>query len=57
MMQLDDQDRVVMTVTSLQGNELAPMTAGDELYISYQAEDLTPFQAFNKFGYVPPELW
>lgn len=57
MLQLDDSDGLVMTVTSLRDGELAPLAAGDELYISYQPDDLTPLQAFIKFGYVPKELW
>ncbi|KAL6750765.1 hypothetical protein V8C86DRAFT_3108417 [Haematococcus lacustris] len=49
---------LVMTVTSMRDNELAPMSAGDELFINYcGGGDLTPLEAFLKWGFVPAELW
>lgn len=35
MMQLDDADQLVMTVTPLRGNEVVPLLPGEELYINY----------------------
>ncbi|KAJ9514460.1 hypothetical protein QJQ45_016201 [Haematococcus lacustris] len=49
---------LVMTVTSMRDNELSPMSAGDELFINYcGGGDLTPLEAFLKWGFVPAELW
>ncbi|KXZ48405.1 hypothetical protein GPECTOR_28g812 [Gonium pectorale] len=53
MMMLDDADRLVFAVTSIRGGELAPLGAGQELFISYQAEDMSPLRAWLKWGFVP----
>ncbi|GIL76511.1 hypothetical protein Vretimale_6026 [Volvox reticuliferus] len=53
LMMLDDQDRLVFAVTSIRGGELAPLETGQELFISYQAEDMSPLQAWLKWGFVP----
>ncbi|GIL64069.1 hypothetical protein Vafri_18045 [Volvox africanus] len=56
LMMLDDQDRLVFAVTSIRGGELAPLERGQELFISYQAEDLSPLHAWLKWGFVPHTL-
>eukprot|EP00955_Chlamydomonas_euryale_P035651 350192-Chlamydomonas_euryale.AAC.5 len=53
MLQLDDADRMVMTATNVRGGELAPLSAGDELYINYG--ELDAKGAWLKFGFVPRE--
>ncbi|GLI64772.1 hypothetical protein VaNZ11_008175 [Volvox africanus] len=56
LMMLDDRDRLVYAVTSIRGGELAPLEPGQELFISYQAEDMSPLQAWLKWGFVPHTL-
>ncbi|GLC50640.1 hypothetical protein PLESTB_000402200 [Pleodorina starrii] len=56
MMMLDEQDRLVFAVTSIRGGQLAPLEKGQELFISYQAEDMSPLQAWLKWGFVPHTL-
>ncbi|PNH11851.1 hypothetical protein TSOC_001250, partial [Tetrabaena socialis] len=53
MMMLDERDQVVFAVTSIREGELAPLAAGQELFISYQAEDMPPLKAWLKWGFVP----
>ncbi|EFJ49221.1 hypothetical protein VOLCADRAFT_90151 [Volvox carteri f. nagariensis] len=48
LMMLDEQDRLVFTLTSIRNGELAPLETGQELFISYQAEDMSPLQAWLK---------
>lgn len=57
MLQLDDADRLVMTVVPMRGNEAVPLAAGEELCISYAGGALPAVEAFLKFGFVAPEWW
>ena len=58
MLQLDEQDRLVLTVVPIRGGEAVALAAGDELCISYGGGGrLTALQAFLKFGFVSPEWW
>ncbi|KAG2494304.1 hypothetical protein HYH03_007657 [Edaphochlamys debaryana] len=56
MLILDDRDQLVYSLTSIRDGELAPLAAGQELFISYQAEDMSALQAWLKFGFVPKGL-
>lgn len=55
MLQLDDDDRLVVTVLPTRGGEAAPMAVGDELLISYGERQ--PLDAWLKFGFVSEEYW
>lgn len=56
MRQLDNNDHIVITVTSIRDGKAAPLRPGDELFIQYGGE-FTALEAFIKFGFVPRELW
>ncbi len=54
--QLDDADRLVLTVVPIRGDEAVALAPGEELLISYQG-DFTPLEAFLKFGFVADAWW
>eukprot|EP00198_Chlamydomonas_reinhardtii_P014454 XP_001703791.1 predicted protein [Chlamydomonas reinhardtii] len=53
LMMLDHNDQVVFALTSIRDGELAPLAAGQELFINYGAEDMSPLKAWLKWGFVP----
>lgn len=55
MLMLDDNDRLVISVTNLVGDEVVALGAGQELYIQYAGE-FEALSAFLKFGFVPAAL-
>lgn len=55
MLMLDDDDRLVISITNLVHDAVQPMRAGQELYICYAGE-FNALSAFLKFGFVPAEL-
>uniref|UniRef100_A0A383WCJ6 SET domain-containing protein n=1 Tax=Tetradesmus obliquus TaxID=3088 RepID=A0A383WCJ6_TETOB len=56
MLQLDDNDRLVMTVLPIRNGEAVPLAEGQELLICYQG-GYEPPEAFLKFGFVADEWW
>lgn len=55
MLQLDDADRLVVTVLPTRGGEAAPLAPGGELLISYGERE--PLEGWLKFGFVSREWW
>ncbi|GBF98672.1 hypothetical protein Rsub_11666 [Raphidocelis subcapitata] len=55
MLQLDDSDRLVVTVLPMRDGDAAPLAAADELCIDYGAR--APLEGWLKFGFVSAEWW
>jgi len=56
MLQLDDDDRLVVSVLPMQDNDAVAMQPGDELTISYGERECA-LDAWLKFGFVSSEWW
>ena len=50
------EEDVLWFVTSMLQDQLLPLQAGQELYITYIARSCSPFTSLLNFGFVPPEL-
>jgi hypothetical protein len=55
MLELDEGDRLVVTVLPMRGGDAAALAAGEELCIDYGAR--APLEGWLKFGFVSREWW